>query len=214
MRRRMGRGFGLAIVTFVAVSELPTCRLRAQAPAATPPPKVVLKEPIIVAAPEPAPTPSPYAGLDQSGFLNRLVTTGVAANRETGSWSAAYSFDQALFVSSEDPTKSWGLFGNAGYSDGNPNPVRWIGNLSVGGASPITGRKLDSFGAGYFHVGLSDSFKNLAPRLLPVRDEHGMEFFYNVAVTPWCHVTPDFQVVLPGRDRNESAVGIRAKIDF
>ena len=62
MRRRMGRGFGLAIVTFVAACEMPSGRLRAQAPAATPPPKVVLQEPIIVAAPEPAPAPSPYAG--------------------------------------------------------------------------------------------------------------------------------------------------------
>jgi porin len=157
-----------------------------------------------------------YTSLDQTGFLNRLVTTGVAANRETGTWSVGYQFDQALVVSSDDPTKSWGLFGNAGYSDGNPNPIRWTANLGVGGSSFLPGRKLDTFGAGYFQVGVSSALKNLAPRLLPLRDEHGLEFFYNVAVTPWCHLTPDFQVVLPSRERNESAVavGIRAKIDF
>jgi porin len=157
-----------------------------------------------------------YTSLDQTGFLNRLFTTGVGANRESGTWSVGYQFDQALVVSSDDPTKSWGLFGNAGYSDGNPNPIRWTANVGVGGSSFLPGRKLDTFGAGYFHVGVSSALKNLAPRLLPLRDEHGLEFFYNIAVTPWCHLTPDFQVVLPGRQRSETdvAVGIRAKIDF
>ena len=64
--------------------------------------------------------------------------------------------------------------------------------------------------------GVSEGLKNLAPRLVPIRDEHGVELFYNVAVTPWCHVTPDFQVVTPARDRVETSVvvGLRAKFDF
>ena len=51
---------------------------------------------------------------------------------------------------------------------------------------------------------------------MPVRDERGMELFYNIAVTPWCHITPDLQVVTPILERASTALvlGIRAKIDF
>ena len=53
-------------------------------------------------------------------------------------------------------------------------------------------------------------------RLVPLRDEQGVEAFYNVGVTPWFHVTPDFQVVIPTRERADTALvfGLRAKVDF
>ena len=60
--------------------------------------------------------------------------------------------------------------------------------------------------------------------LLPIGNDQAVELFYNIAVTPWCHVTPDLQVVLPARDdtlppNRESidtalVLGLRAKIDF
>jgi inactivated superfamily I helicase len=30
-----------------------------------------------------------------------------------------------------------------------------------------------------------------------VRDERGLELFYNVGLTPWLHITPDLQVITP-----------------
>jgi len=159
-----------------------------------------------------------YAALDTTAFivLARLQQNLPAFARQSGSWSLFYAFDQALWVSSENPSRSWGAFGNLGLSDGNPNPIRWTGNIGFGGASPIASRKLDSFGMGFFYVGLSDNIKNFAPRALPLRDEHGVELFYNIGVTPWCHITPDFQVVLPGQAQASTvlALALRAKIDF
>jgi porin len=157
-----------------------------------------------------------YFNLEPIGFFNRLDGINVVQQRRTGSWSLFYLFDQALWVSPENPKQSWGLFGSLGLADDNPNPIRWSGSIGLGGSSPFTSRKLDTFGIGYFYVGLSDSLKQFAPRLLPLRDEHGFELFYSAAVTPWCRITPDFQVVLPGRQRADTAViaGIRSKIDF
>jgi porin len=125
-------------------------------------------------------------------------------------------FDQAIWVDPNDPKRSWGLFGNAGISDGNPNPVRWAANIGLGGSSPIASRKYDSFGVGYYYVGLSDNLKDFAPRLLPLRNEQGVEVFYNVGFTPWFHLTPDLQVTIPTRERVDTSVnfGVRAKIDF
>ncbi len=69
-----------------------------------------------------------------------------------GSWWISYLFDQALWVDPTDTTRSWGVFGNAGISDGEPNPIDWSMIFDVGGSSPIRSRKLDSFGIAYYYL--------------------------------------------------------------
>lgn len=165
-----------------------------------------------------------YRSLDRSAYLNQIFTGGFTTPRETGSESLFYQFDQTLGTSADDPTKSWGLFGNLGLADRNPSPIRWFANIGVGGSSPACGRPLDTFGFGYFYVGVSDTLKDLAPALVPLRNEQGIELFYNYAVTPWLRITPDLQVVVPTRERTlppnaqsiDTAVifGVRAKIVF
>jgi porin len=133
-----------------------------------------------------------------------------------GSWWITYLFDQALWVDPRDQTRSWGVFGNFGISDGKPNPVQWSAIVGIGGSSPIPHRKLDTFGIAYYYLGFSDDFKEVARAITPVRDERGLELFYNVGVTPWCHVTTDLQVITPILERAETSLvlGLRAKIDF
>ena len=125
-------------------------------------------------------------------------------------------FDQALWVDPTDNTRAWGVFGNFGLSDGNPNPIKWDAIFGVAGGSPIPGRKRDTFGIGYYYLGYSDDFKEVARLVVPVRDERGLELFYNVGVTPWCHITPDLQVITPTLGLAETSVvlGLRTKIDF
>jgi porin len=132
-----------------------------------------------------------------------------------GSWWITYLFDQALWVDPTDKTRSWGVFGNFGISDAKPNPIHWSAIFGIGG-SPLPDRKLDTFGIAYYYLGFSDGFKNVARVITPVRDERGLELFYNVGVTPWCHVTADLQVVTPILERAETSLvlGLRAKIDF
>ena len=157
-----------------------------------------------------------YTSTDRSAFLNVLQGAPISTLQTAGAWSMAYMFDQALYVSPCDPKRMWGMFGNLGIADTNPSPVRWFANLGVGGSSPLQGRKLDTFGLGYYYLGLNSSFKNLAPVALPLRDEHGLEAFYNIGVSPWCHITPDVQFILPAQQRAEYMwlLGLRAKIDF
>ncbi|MBI3864143.1 MAG: carbohydrate porin [Planctomycetia bacterium] len=98
-------------------------------------------------------------------------------------------------------------------TDGNPNPIRWFANLSLVGTSPIRDRGNDTIGIGYYHLGVSD---------LPILTLHGIgaedgvELFYNVAVTPWFHVTPDVQILDPAQSHTATAllVGIRARLSF
>jgi porin len=68
----------------------------------------------------------------------------------------------------------------------------------------------------YSYTGISETLKAQATNLVPLRDEPLVEVFYNVGVTPWFHITPDFQVGTPLRAGVEAytAFGVRAKINF
>lgn len=157
-----------------------------------------------------------YTNLEPTAFLDPIEGLVVATTLKRGSWSLAYNFDQALYVSPDDPDRMWGGFGNFGIADENPSPVRWFASVGVSGSSPLSGRSADSFGVAYYFLGVSEPLKDLAPQLLPLRDEQGVDLYYNVAVTPWCRITPDLQVIAPFRDQLSTSViaGVRAQIVF
>lgn len=157
-----------------------------------------------------------YRSIDRTSYFDPNQGIINTSPVEQGSWSLFYLFDQALFADCCNPKRTWGIFGNLGIADDNPSPIRWAGNIGFGGASLFTCRQNDTWGVGYFYNGLSDNVKDFAPRVLPLGDEQGIEVFYNLGVTPYWHITPDLQVVLPGRERFDTAfvLGLRMKLDF
>jgi len=134
--------------------------------------------------------------------------------QRTGTWNLYYNFDQYLVSDPNDPAKGWGIFGRAGYSDGNPNPIKYFLSGGVGGNSPIRGREHDTFGIGYAFSAASTELGPVFSRL--VGNGHVVEAFYNVAVTPWFHVTTDLQIIRGGFSGADTAlfIGTRAKIRF
>jgi porin len=147
-----------------------------------------------------------YTSVDPSLYLSLPQIILFGAPKETGSWAASSNFYQALWADRHDPDRSWGLFGQFGISDGNPNPIRYVANGGIGGRSMSRRRPLDTFGLGYFYLGLSDSFKALASPILPQQDERGVELFYNYAITPWCRLTSDLQVADPSTKAVDTVV--------
>ena len=49
-----------------------------------------------------------------------------------------------------------------------------------------------------------------------LRNEQGVELYYNARLTPWFQLTPDLQVVDPFQKQANPALvlGLRAKLDF
>jgi porin len=143
----------------------------------------------------------------------QAVMSGAPAPTKDSSWTALYRFDQVVYADSSNPRRNWTLNGDYGLSDGNPNPIRWFANLSLVGTSTICGRENDTFGIGYYHLGASHV---AALTTLGFGPEDGVELFYNVAVTPWFHVTADLQVIDPSREQNATAllVGVRGRLSF
>ncbi len=143
----------------------------------------------------------------------QAIQAGTSAVTKNLAWSVLYRFDQVLYADSNDPKRTWTLYGDAGLTDGNPNPIRWFANLSLVGSSPIGGRDNDTIGIGYYHLGVS---KVPVLKALGFGGEDGVELFYNAAVTPWFHVTPDLQILNPSQRNNPATilVGIRARASF
>jgi porin len=133
------------------------------------------------------------------------------------SYHVGYMVQQNLWQAADDPKRAWGVFGQFGVSDGNPNPVHWLALGGVGGASPIPGRERDRFGAAYFRYSFSEDLAR-SMRLLgyPIRDEYGLELFYNVAIAPWFRLSADLQFIRPGRVGFDNAIfaGLSAQIAF
>ncbi len=113
------------------------------------------------------------------------------------SYTIYSGFDQYLQVYSEGSKRGWGVFGRASISDGNPTPVRYFLSLGLGGYSPFRHRQGDTFGLGWYYLGASDQFGPLPRAVFGPRDGTGVELFYNVQITPWMNLTPDFQILRP-----------------
>lgn len=155
-----------------------------------------------------------FTSLDQDA---RLILPSVELQPTEGSWLLWWSGAQYLYQDPNNPLQGWGLFGRAGVSDGEVNPVQYFLNAGIGGQSPLAGREVDQFGIGWFYNGYSDELGPVATTALGLESHStGIELYYNYCVTPYVRVTPDLQVIDPGTDRAETAlvVGIRAQVIF
>lgn len=156
-----------------------------------------------------------YRSVDPAAYLF-IPDLGIVGGEETGSWSLYSNFYQAIWMDPCDSDRTWGVFGQFGVSDGNPNPIQYVANGGLAGRSMLAHRKLDTFGAGFFYMGLSGEFKALAAPILPQQNEYGVEFFYNMAVTEACRLTADIQVARPSTVGFDTAIvpGLRMEVIF
>lgn len=165
-----------------------------------------------------------YDSLRTIPYIDSPGLPSVTSPPVRGSWSLFYCADQALYVDPNNPDRSWGVFTNIGVADNNPSPLNFSASVGLGGSSPIITRPLDTFGIGYSFVKPSDGLRSLDPQNLPVRNDHALELYYNIAVTPWLRLTPDLQILWPGVKQSplpdatsiDTAIllGLRAKVIF
>lgn len=156
-----------------------------------------------------------YTSLNPIDFVF-VPPLGLVASQKSETWSLGYLAEQKLWIDSCNSKRNVGLFSSWGISDGNPNPIRWSGNVSLQAHGISQCRENDSFGVAYFYTGLSNDFQNLASPIVALQDVQGGEVFYNFAVTPWMNVTPDLQIIQPANAGQSTAivVGMRGKLTF
>lgn len=148
---------------------------------------------------------STLGGVDL-GNLNLPSILDGSIDKKSDRYMASYSFDQYL-MTYNDKGAGWGIFGQATLTNGNPNPVKTFFLAGLGGNSFIKNRLQDNWGLGYFYTGFDKSRKESGNALItPLRDEQGVELFYNYSITPWLHLSGDIQWVSPGLHKDNSNI--------
>jgi porin len=152
-----------------------------------------------------------FASLNQTG---RIDFPDIPIARKEGSWCLCWNADQFLWQDPCDESRGWGLFGRAGISDGNPNPVEWFLSFGLGGNSWLPGREDDRFGIGWYYLGISDELGPVLSTLLD--DGQGVELYYDIAISERCRLSLDLQVVEPTSVGVDTALvpGIRSHVEF
>jgi porin len=155
-------------------------------------------------------------GQDLSSIRDMLIPNyPPSASIKSNRYYAAYTFDQYLYQSKDDPKQGFGLFGQFGISDGNPNRLYALAMVGIGGMGLIPGRSRDNWGIGCYYAAPSRDLKDSLNQVVDIRDEQGIEVFYNFSVTPWLTVGADIQVIRPSlADDTAVFCGMRTVINF
>lgn len=124
-----------------------------------------------------------------------------------------YTFDHSLKQLDEE--NSWGLFGQLGVSDGNPNPLDFGFLIGLGGNSFIKNRAQDSWGLAFYDYSLSKIIDEEAAKLgFNLGNELALELFYQYWATQWISIGADLQLINPVVKASETALflGFRSSV--
>ena len=136
-----------------------------------------------------------FTALNQNFFI---IIQPTLIEEKKGSWGMYYNFDQYLY----EPRKGQGvgIFGRFGASDGDPNLIHYSYSLGVSAKGLIEGRPLDECGIGFYYMDITHpTLEGPFQTMSFLRDEHGIEAYYKIAITPWMELTPDIQFVRPAQ---------------
>jgi porin len=132
-------------------------------------------------------------------------------------WGAVSYIYQELWNGGKgDPRKVYAFLGGS-IADKNPSFARWNAFASIEAIGPLPMRPDDRAGFSGWYTAVNEDVKDLL-ELIDVNagDSWGLEFYYNLAINRWLHITGDLQLVQNANKRDDIAVvpGVRFVIDF
>jgi porin len=164
-----------------------------------------------------------YPALDDTDW-SVLLSTGNTVflvpglgDREDEPWGFAVYVTQELWKGSKEGQSVSLRTGVTPYAREGPSFANWNAFVSVEGNGVVPGRLGDRMGAAFSYNNLSPDLQDLASTVgIGLRDPWNLEFYYNIELNAWLHVTANFQLVENGRRDDDLAVipGVRTVIDF
>jgi hypothetical protein len=158
---------------------------------------------------------SPFGQLSPSGvpqavgvLLGTPSAQALPINYRGKSWVTLANVSQYLFakdhtetvagkLGSGQPLRGIGLFGRIGYAPEETNPITRHASVALFANGLSDHRPYDRFGLGIYHNGMSRPLKDDIARLTEatatLKNEQGLEVFYDVAITPAMRLIPSYQ---------------------
>jgi hypothetical protein len=171
---------------------------------------------------------SPFGQLSPSevpqavgGLVGTPSSQALPINYKGTSWVTVGNVSQYLFVKdrpeavagklgSGQPLRGFGLFGRVGYAPEETNTITRDASVALFAIGLSDHRPNDSFGLGIYHNGISQPLKNdlkhLTGSAATVKNENGLEVFYDFAITPAIRLIPSYQHIW-----NPMAAGVANK---
>ncbi|RJP93686.1 MAG: hypothetical protein C4518_05745 [Desulfobacteraceae bacterium] len=152
-----------------------------------------------------------FTSIDQN---LRFIIENQGIEQKEDAWAVYYNFDQYIFEEQKGSGKGMGIFGRVGVSDGNPNPMEYFYSIGFGGKGFLSQRPNDGFGIGYYYLDInSPKFTGPLMTRSVLRDEQGIEAYYNIGITPWMQLTPDIQVIKGAQEYKRTGLLTKEEID-
>jgi hypothetical protein len=136
------------------------------------------------------------------------MTSGLPINYNHQSGFAIANWSQYLFVKDDPKTvaenlksgqviRGVGIFGRVGWAPADANTVVRDASAALVAHGLYDTRQYDSFGVGWYFDEFSNNLKNditaLTAGMASVKNESGIEVFYDFAVTPAIRIIPSYQ---------------------
>lgn len=157
-----------------------------------------------------------YSTKEDVELEDLLLPPELRTGRRERSWYTSVELAYFLHENPERPMERWGLFLTLGATDGDPNPYQATLFLGVGGQGLLGSRPNDRFGLGYFFIKFSDTLQSTLTPFVSLKNEDGVEAYYDYAVVGWLRVAADLQYVKPalGDARAALVAGWRVGVSF
>jgi porin len=141
-------------------------------------------------------------------LLGSPSRNGLPINFKGESGFAIANFSQYLFVKDDaaeiaaklksgQVIRGIGIFGRFGYAPQDTNTITHDASIGLFVHGISDGRQYDSFGIGFYYNAISNDLKNdialLTAGTASVKDEKGIEVFYDFAITPAIRLIPSYQ---------------------
>jgi len=141
-------------------------------------------------------------------LLGTAPTAGLPTNFKNHTSFTISSFSQYLSLKEEDASvvaeklrsgqqlRGIGVFGRLGYAPDATSTLTRDASVALFARGLWDSRQYDSFGMGFYYNVVSGKFKNSIQQLTAgttVRNEKGIEVFYDFAITPAIRVNPGYQ---------------------
>ncbi|MEK6249930.1 MAG: carbohydrate porin, partial [Planctomycetales bacterium] len=136
-----------------------------------------------------------YASLDESDWLD-VPGTGPVGPVDKNPWDIAAYISQYLWQDSCNKARHIQFVTGGTIADDNPSFSDWNAFGRIEGYGLLPSRPGDRMGFGGWYNGISNNAINLASLAGEnVRDNWGLEMYYNREITPWFHLTGDMQIL-------------------